>query len=805
MKFYAVLTARKYKMNFIRTKNIVFLLLIASSCTIIRKTPVNKPYLIANKIELIGGEFNKVERQAVLTRLNNYLDDSSKVFVKDAFFVLHIIKKPIAYDTSYSGKSAVNMQSSMYHLGYYNAKATYSQDTSNKKVTVKYIVTAGKPTLIDTFRYRLKKEELQNIAVSSKKESFVIQHAPVTKVALLAEINRLVDSFRNNGYYKFTAAELRMRGDSSIAALTNISDDPFEQLRLLNEAQQRKDSPTIKLALDIIKPDDSTKLNKYYINKIYVLSDYRPDDVFIDTSFITQRKTKNFIFRFHERLFRNTLFARNITLRSGQVYKQEEYFKTINNLTRLGVWQSINIRIVENYDELNKVDLIIELLPGKKFIFENSLEASYSSTANTSAALGGNLVGLSANFSLKNKNIAKQAISMTHNLRAGVELNNGSRTNSNNLIFSNELSYTNNILIPNLSPKIIKFFKFKTGESFVNSGVGYNNRLNLFSLQSANLNVGFTGTDKKSHRYTFRLLNSDFSYLYNQSPTFKTLLDQNPFLRYSYNTSFTVGTAFSYASIFRNAKHPLSLSKERSFKFNVEESGLTWGLLPVLKQFRRRFIKLDAEYKYTVAKRKTAIAYRAFAGVGIPLFKDTALPFFKQFFGGGSNSMRGWPVRGIGRGGQKLIPYAINSQNFFNDRTGDIQLETNIEFRHDIARIVPDLITLKGAAFIDIGNIWNTKDPSPGSTNEVTKFEFKNLYKQLGLSAGYGFRVDFSYLILRTDFSFRFKRPESSDINNGWKAPPIGFKDAFEKIFSKSQREWRYENFNFTVGINYPF
>ena len=793
-------------MNFTRFTNIIFLLFLVSSCsiTIIRKKPA-KPYLVNNKIELIGGEFNKVERQAVLQRLNNYLDDSSKVNVKDAFFILHIIKKPIVYDTSYSSRSALNMQSSMYHLGYYNAKASYTQDTSNRKVTVKYKVVAGKPTLIDTFRYRLKKDELQQIALASKKESYIVQNTPVTKVAILAEINRLVDSFRNNGYYKFTAAELRMRGDSSIAALTTISDDPFEQLRLLNEAQQKRDSPTIKLALDIIKPEDTTKLNKYSINKIYILSDYRPEDNFIDTSFITQRTTKNFIHRFHERLFRNTVFARNITMRSGDVYKQEEYFRTINNLTRLGVWQSINIRIVENLDEVNKIDLIIELLPGRKFIFENALEVSYSSTSNTSAALGGNLFGLSANFSLKNKNIGKQAISMTHNLRAGVELNNGSRTNSNNLIFSNELSYTNNILIPSLSPAVMKFFKFKTGESFINSGFGYNNRLNLFSLQTVNLNAGFTGINKKNNRITGRILNADFSYLYNQSPAFKALLDQNPFLKYSYNTSYTIGMALSFASIYRNPFHPLSLSKERGLKLNLEESGLTWGLLPVLKSFRKRFVKFDAEYKYTVAKRKTAVAFRSFVGVGIPLFKDTALPFFKQYFGGGSNSMRGWPVRGIGRGAQKLIPYSSTSQNFFNDRTGDIQLEVNAEYRHDIARIIPDLITLKGAAFVDIGNIWNMKAPRPGTINEVTKFEFKNLYRQIGLSAGYGFRIDFSYLIIRTDFSFRFKRPESSDINNGWKAPPIGFKDAFSKIFSKTQRQWRYENFNFTFGINYPF
>ena len=799
-------------MNAFRFKNIVFLLLLVSSftgCTynkfiIVRKAPKNRPYLFTNSVELEGGSFTKIERASVIQRLNNQLDDSSKVKIKDAFFIFHILKRPVAYDTGYSKLSAFNMQTSMYHLGYYNAKASFTQDTVKRKVRVNYKVVAGKPTLIDTLRYRLKKDDLQQIALASKNQTYLVQNTPVTKLGVLAEIGRLVDSFRNNGYYKFTAAELRMRGDSSIAALTSISEDPFEQLRLLNEAQLKKDSPTVKLALDLNPPEDSTKLKKYFINKIYILSDFRADDNLNDTSNITQRKTPNFIHRYHEKLFRNSLLARNITLRSGNVYSQNEYLKTISNLTKLAVWKSVNIRVVENLEEENKVDLVIELIPGRKFLFENSLEASYSSAINTSAALGGNLFGLSANFSLKNKNIAKQAISMTHNLRLGVELNKASSTNSNNIIFSNEISYTNTVLKPGLSPWVIKNFKLKSGDAFINSGFSYNNRLNLFSLQSSNFNVGFTGIDKKNRSYIFRVLNANFSYLYNQSQAFKDLLAQTLFLRYSYNTAYTVGIAFSYESNYRNPKHPSSLSKDRGFKFNIEESGLTWGLLPILKNVRKRFIKLDTEYKYTVTKAKSAVAFRAFAGVGIPLFNDS-LPFFKQFFGGGSNSMRGWPLRGIGIGGQKLIPYSATTSNIFNDRTGDIQLELNAEFRHDIARIVPDLITLKGAAFVDIGNIWNFKASKPGGIPDLSKFEFQNLYKQIGVSAGYGFRFDFSYLIVRTDFSFRFKRPESSEINNGWKAPPIGFKDAFQKIFSKNFRQWRYENFNFTIGINYPF
>ena len=785
-------------MNFFSLKNIAFLLLLISSCTIIRKAP-NRPYLVKNTIELQGGKFSATEKQAVIDRLKGQLDDSSKVNTKDAFFILHTIKRPVAYDTGYSAISAFNMQSSMYHLGYFNAKVTFTQDTAGKKVSVKYLVNAGKPMLIDTLSYKLKRPDLEQIALTSKKDAQLVKNNPFTKTSALAEISRLVDSFRNNGYYKFTASELRLRADTTIAALTTITDDPFEQLRLLNEAQQKRDSPSVKLSVALIIPDDTTKLNKYYINKIYILSDFRPDDMLSDTVNILQHKTKNFIVRDHERLFRTALFSRNITMHSGDVYRQEEYYKTLGNLSNLGVWQSVNIRVVENLDETNKVDLIIELLPAKKFGFEASLEASYSATSNTNAALGGNLVGLSANLSLVNRNIGKEAIRMTHNLRAGIELNNNSRSSTVGLINSTDITYTNNIAIPRLlwGKKLLARVKPKTGQTFVNTEFSYNNRFNLFSLQSVNLNYGYTFTDHKDHRYSIRL-NSEFNYLFNISNDFQRLLDTTTFLKYSYNTSFVLGPAVRYQSNYHNSHHPLSLSKDRALTLNLEGS----GALPILRKYQKHYIKTDAEYKYTVVKPKTAFAFRLFGGVGIPLGGDTTLPFFKQYYGGGSNSMRAWPVRGIGRGAQKL---ALYKQNIFNDRTGDIQLELNIEFRHDIARIIPNLLTLKGAVFMDMGNIWNFKNSLGPGMDDPAQFKLANLYKEFGLCAGYGLRFDFNYLVLRTDFGFRFKRPETSDVNDGWKAPSIGFNDAFKKLFSAKYREWRYENFNFTIGINYPF
>lgn len=775
-----------------------------SSCTITRKVPEGKYYLGANSFEVKGGNFNKVEKSALKQRFNNQLEDSSQTSVKDVLFLLHFITRPPVFDTAYAAESARNIEASMFHIGYYGAKTTYRADTTGKKVDVHYLVEPGKPTLIDTVSYFLKKSDLQEIVNNSLDKKVLEANKPITKAAVTGEIARIVDTLRNHGYYKFTSAELRVRGDTTIAALTQIGENPFEDLLLLAEAQAQKDSPKIKLAVVLNPTNDSSKLAQYRIRNIYVLPDFVPTDKLTDSFGISERKNNHYILRYHDWLFKVSFLARTIPLRSGEIFSQKKYNETLLNLSKVGVWQSSNIRILEVPDS-NVVDLVIELVPAKKFGFEASLEASYSAVTNTSNALAGNLFGISTNFSLTNRNIAQQAIRMTHSVRAGIELNNRNRSSTSSLINSTELSYSNNITLPKLLTPIpsINNNRSLVGETFVNTSFAYNNRLGLFNSQNVNLNYGFSLKGKKDRRWSFRLLNVEFSYLFNESPAFLTIIDENPFLKYAYNTAFVIGTGASYSSIYRNPRHLTSLSKERTFTANFEESGLTYGLLPILKKYKRNYVKTDFEYKYTVTYPNTALAFRMFVGIGIPLGKDTTLPFFKQYFGGGSNSMRGWPVRGIGLGGQKLAD--LNNNNF-NDRTGDLQFESNVEYRYVISRIIPNTLTLGGALFIDAGNIWNLKSTTPGFTDSA-QFKFKNFYQQLGVSAGTGFRLDFNYFVLRLDLGFRFKRPETSYINNGWHVPNIGFKDVFKKLFSGSfdNRKWRYENFNFTIGINYPF
>ena len=106
------------------------------------------------------------------------------------------------------------------------------------------------------------------------------------------------------------------------------------------------------------------------------------------------------------------------------------------------------------------------------------------------------------------------------------------------------------------------------------------------------------------------------------------------------------------------------------------------------------------------------------------------------------------------------------------------------------------------AFFTDFGNIWNFKNTQPTGVYDTTQFKFQNLYKQLGVASGVGFRFDFTYFTIRFDLGFRFKRPDIIE-NDGWQFPDISLRHIFGSTLD--DKIWRYQNYNATIGIDYPF
>jgi len=209
-----------------------------------------------------------------------------------------------------------------------------------------------------------------------------------------------------------------------------------------------------------------------------------------------------------------------------------------------------------------------------------------------------------------------------------------------------------------------------------------------------------------------------------------------------------------------------------------------------------RFTRFDVDYRRYINYKKSSLVFRAFAGVGIALNTESrqgevTLPFFKSYYAGGPNSMRGWQIRKLGIGSNIYFDTLANGT--FNDKYADMQLEANLEYRFNLFRLFG--FWFRGAVFTDIGNIWFRNDLDgqlPGA-----EFKLSKLQQDIAISSGGGMRMDFTYFILRFDWGFPLKDPRygpdkgstpfNSTSKNGW------FVDGV----------WNKPTFQFAIG--YPF
>ena len=187
--------------------------------------------------------------------------------------------------------------------------------------------------------------------------------------------------------------------------------------------------------------------------------------------------------------------------------------------------------------------------------------------------------------------------------------------------------------------------------------------------------------------------------------------------------------------------------------------------------------------RYTLnINKKNQLAWRFIAAAGIPYGNSSTMPYLRQYFVGGTNSVRAFIARSIG-------PGSFNSTDLgtdvYIDQAGDIKLETNVEYRFDIYKF------LKGALFADAGNIWLVNE-DPQRTGG--KFKFDTFYHQIAVGSGAGLRFDFNYIIFRIDLALPLCKPYLEE-GNRWVINQID-------LFNSS---WRKENLVWNFAIGYPF
>jgi outer membrane protein insertion porin family len=762
-----------------------------------------KPFVYKTTIK-VEGDIKGDEKQELELRLQNQLDDSLQTKTVTAFslsrFVYKKLANPPVFDTANLGRSIVFMNGLLNSTGYYapNIKDTviykskYKDDSlREQRVTIRFTVKPGKQMVFDSVGFSLTTPEFQRIAMESRNQSLIKVGQPYSKQVLTNEVNRLVDSFRNNGYFKFTKEDLYIEHDTVFSALIDPSLDPIEQAELLEKLKQKKENPTVTVVIRQRPVRDSTHLVKYYIGQVIV----HPDlvigvDTFAFHSDTTVINTIKFISQTNK--FKLSFLANNIYLLPGGLYKQQSYYRTSNRLSQFPAWEYNNIEFQRSPYGDSLLDMTIRMYLAKKQKITISFETSYNTNDIVTTT---NVLGTSLIFGLQNRNAFRQSILTNTSLSGGIEL--GSQSIQTIL---STLSHT--VAIPRII-NIIPFTNFLSNleqkgfntQTLINVNANYTRRIAFFTMISVNGSFGYQWSKTTIHSkkdqnfavtksYLWKPINIENTTLPHTTDSFDTYLTNNPAFQLSFRPGLVIGQTFAYNIVRARG------NKINYFLVDFEQSGALLGFIKQLDTGALlRYVRGEIEFRHNIDYGKNQMVFRAYAGAGYAYGRagtgyENTLPFFKAFYSGGPNSMRAWQVRNLGLGSSTYYSRSLNELGL---RFGDMKLEFNAEYRFLLGTLFG--IKFKSALFTDIGNIWNWQPINSSDSAVGSNFQLKTFYKEFAYGAGTGLRLDFNYFLIRLDWSYRIHDPQAlPESTDGW----------FYKLHDPLSGQLQ-------LGINYPF
>jgi outer membrane protein insertion porin family len=789
-----------------RLKNISFfsrfyllgLLFLLNACTDLKKAiihnyPKQKAFVYENYIKITDAESKKTKK-LLTNALANYWDDSLKAKHVRQFGIFNTLVQPIEFQPERMPRSVNYMQGFLNSKGYNHAllSPSYKIDTvkGEWRTYLTMNVLLNKKTIIDTVVYQLNDPLLQNIALKNRDEAYLKKGYTYSNDNINNELDRLVELFRANGFYYFTKEKIFAEVDTLDQSLMQLNLDPLSQVNQIISANKKEaQNPAWKISFQL--RNSSPKITKQYpIGKQIFYSDLsladNPDSVIIK-KMSHEDEFKTIVHAYQMPKFKSSLFEQQSFVKKGDLFNERIFYKTLNNFSSLGAWQQIDARTTVVNDSIYLHYLLVPSL-------RRSVSLDLEGSRNTAQLGAGNLIGFATSLTYRDKNVQKKSIPSITNLRAGVELNfNNAKENlAQTLLWNIGHTYSfPNILIPFVPHRHAA--NYNTRSNFALNGSSMD-RLNYYQLKSFTTNWGYEWknvTTKGEHVFLYKPLNIELYQLTKYSKL-DSLLLLNPFLRSSFNEGNVLSQTFTFLHNGPSKNHP---AQSNYIRLGIEDAGSFAALIPSLKENIYTYIKAELELRKAFKFENTELAMRFLGGWGNNYSNvkklGGQLPFFKQFTAGGPYSMRAWGLRQLGLGSSQFYDTSASSQNF--DRFGDLQLEANIEYRYTLFQW--GSYKMGSALFMDMGNIWNTRDTKLDPT---AGFKLDRLYKDLAIGVGTGIRFDFNYFIVRVDYAIKMKDPTRLN-NNGW----LDFKNM--KWNEVKPNGMKVNNYAWQFGIGLPF
>ncbi len=701
-------------------------------------------------------------------------------------------EEPSILNKSKTKQTIENLRQHFYNEGFLKAKVTAEYDYSERKrVKVNYFVTTNKLYKIDSISTNIKSKPLDSIYNISKDESIIKKGDPFKLSLFVEERERLTKLFRNSGVYRFNKNTITFEADSSNFA-------------------------NYKSNIDLLITDSILsapfKIQKVMKTKVYT-----------DYSFQTKNQEitdtlnyKGFTFLSREKLkYKPDFLANLIYIDSNSIYKDESTQLTRKSFRDLKLFRSVNIR----YDEIENDDLeaSIFLNPLKKYGLELNAEITHSNERQ---------FGILGMISFLNRNTFKRGEIFKFSIQGAFS---SSKDVSDKQRFLNGWEIGSDIqleiprfLIPFKKNKRLK--KAKSPKTIFTIGTSLQKNIGLDKQRFTGI-IDYTWETSKTKSHSFQFFNAQFiqninpgHYFYIYESEFSKLQTIND----SYFNDVTLNEDNALQFINDNITSDFEQNHPEDYKIakNVEErnSIITEDvLIPSMaytftynnrenykddnfSYFRARvassggifttvtnnlnennvktifdipiaqYIRTDIEYKkFWEMSANNILAYRVFMGVAIPYGNSQTIPFNRNYFIGGPNDLRAWKVYDLGPGA---------SQTNLEYNVGNLKFLTSLEYRFEI------LNSLKGALFVDAGNIWDITNSS--IISESGKFKNFDSIKNIAIGSGFGIRYDLSFILLRFDFGFKTYEPYNAE-------------------GEKWLQNYNFANTVFHFGISYPF
>ncbi len=632
--------------------------------------------------------------------------------------------------------------------GYFSAKSRYEVKTKGRTATVTFILDAGIPHRLRYILVGDSTDTLSNRIARTQRASPIKPGDLYDLRALQQERSRVLATLRDTGYFRLGEDDLVFGAD------TSVGDHQTDVL------------------LHVKPTTSATKLQRYLLGRVRVHGDYDALLPANDTTLIDSVYYINYLNN-----YRPPTIMRGVFLRPVQWYSERLTVNTSRYLGSFGVFRSTTVNYTDDSSHIGVLNADVMLVPQKRWSLFSELNAISKSN---------NFAGPGVRVGFKDRDLFRGAEVFTADLNGRFETQIAGPGKGTNAY---ELGMKFGLQIPRIVPfHFLRSARSSVPVTRVDFGYGLFRRIGLYGVESFNSSLGYLWHPNNRAWHDLRPLDISYSSLYYSSDEFNAFLDTNAVIRRSFREQFIVGLAYTYTVSTERANMGRSYAL---FSAGFDEGG---NLLSLINRangprpedgyllFGKRFSQFvrfrpEARYYRAIGGKGDQLVARMLVNVAVPYGNSSVVPYVKQFFTGGTNSVRAFPARSVGPG-----TYVHDATSgVLIDQVGDIKFEANMEYRFTLKKY------FKGAFFADAGNIWLVNDDPERPGGE---FHWKYALDELAMGAGFGLRFDPDVIVVRLDVATPLRDPSL----------PIGDRWVFDH-----QRTHLFDNVVLNIAIGYPF